>query len=151
MAYHLLLKNNSVFVTTSQNREEMHDNSFLTFIRWGTDGILEKLWLFNFKGVLTNFLQILQYIVFLTAFIASQVSLLLGEEASEEAWKWNDNKASGRRLFGLHMLFQVPIWHPFWKCEINVSIMLTCLISFRSLKSIMLIDSITGHLRIVTN
>ena len=39
----------------------------------------KKLCLFNFKGVLTNFLQILQYIAFLTAFIASWVSLLLGE------------------------------------------------------------------------
>ena len=66
MAYHLLLKNNTVSLSQpvktgkqSQNREDMHDNSFLSFIRWGTEAILEKLWLFNLNGVLTNFLQIL--------------------------------------------------------------------------------------------
>ena len=27
------------------------------------------------------------------------------------------SKASGHRVFTLHMLFWVPIWRPFWKCE----------------------------------
>ena len=62
------------------------------------------------------------------------------------------SKETGQRVFALHMLFQVPIWRPFWKCEIDRfdhANLFDFLQKFESI--IMLLDSITGHLRIVTH
>ena len=97
MACHLLLKNNTVSLSQpvkrkqSQNRGNMHDNSFLTYDERQTV-FSKNLWLLNW---LTFYKY---YIVFSTAFIASRVSLLSGEEKrkklgvmrSNEAWKWNN-------------------------------------------------------------
>ena len=58
------------------------------------------------------------------------------------------SKATGQRVFAWHMLFQVPIWRPFGKCEID-RFDHANLFEFESI--IMLLDSITGHLRIVTH
>ena len=63
-----------------------------------------------------------------------------------------NSKETGQRVFALHMLFQVPIWRPFWKCEIDRfdhANLFDFLQKFESI--IMLLDSITGHLRIVTH
>ena len=117
----------------------MHDNFFLTFIRRRTDGILEKLWLLNLNGVLTNFRQIPHcffnclYRFPVIASVSTAKHLVSGYSVCT---------CSFRFRFGVH----------FESVKSIVSIKLTCLISFRSLKTIiMLLDSITGHLRIVKN
>ena len=83
MARHLLLKNNTVSLSQpvkrkqSQNRENLHDSSFLTYDERQT-AFSKNYGYLNFNGVLTNFLQILP--CFSTAFIASRVLVLLGDE-----------------------------------------------------------------------
>lgn len=164
MAYHLLLKNNTVSLSQpvkrkqSQNRENMRDNSFLTYDERQTAFSKNYGYLISTEYWLTFYKF---YIVFWTAFIASRVSPLSGEEKRRKpggyTFEWGlemkqYSKATGQRVFALHMLFQVPIWRPFWKCEIDRfdhANLFDFLQKFESI--IMLLDSITGHLRIVTH
>ena len=164
MAYHLLLKNNTVCLShpvkrnQSQNRENMHDSSFLTYDERQTAFSKNYGYLISTEYWLTFYKY---YLVFSTAFIASRVSLLLGEEKRRKpggcTFEWGKelkkySKATGQRIFALHMLFQVPIWRPFWKCEIDRFDHANLFDFPQKFESIiMLLDSITGHLRIVTH
>jgi len=129
MAYHLLLKNNTVSLSQpvkrkqSQNRENMRDNSFLTYDERQTAFSKNYGYLISTEYWLTFYKF---YIVFWTAFIASRVSPLSGEEKRRKpggyTFEWGlemkqYSKATGQQVFALHMIFQVPIWRPFWKCE----------------------------------
>ena len=134
MACHLLLKNNTVSLSQpvkrkqSQNRENMHDNSFLTCDERQTVFSKNRGYLISTEYWLTFYKYC---IVFSTAFIASRVSLLSGEEKRKkpgrytfESLEWGlemkqYSKATGQRVFALHMLFQVLIWRPFGKWEID--------------------------------
>ena len=130
-------------------------------IRWTRDGILEKLWLLNFSGVLTNFLQILHCFFICLYRFSCIASVKRRRKKKTRAggcmFQWGlemkqYSKATGQRVFALHMLFQVPIWRPFWKCQIDRfdhANLVDFLQKFESI--IMLLDSITGHLRIVTH
>ena len=126
MAYHLLLKNNTVSLSQpvkrkqSQNRENMRDNSFLTYDE--RQAAFSK----NFNGVLTNFLQILQCTLFFELPFTLSGYRFCYEKKEEKTWgctfEWGlemkqYSNATGQRVFALYMLFQVPIWRPFWKCE----------------------------------
>ena len=164
MACHLLLKNNTVSLSQPvkrkqiQNRENMRDNYFLTYDERQTAFSKNYGYLISTEYWLTFYKY---YIVFSTAFIASRVSLLSGEEKRRKpggyTFEWGlemkqYSKATGQRVFALHMLFQVPIWRPFWKCEIqrfDHANLFDFLQKFESI--IMLLDSITGNLRIVTH
>ena len=164
MACHLLLKNNTVSLSQpvkrkqSQNRENMHDNYFLTYDERQTAFSKNYGYLISTEYWLTFYKY---YIVFWTAFIASRVSPLSGEEKRRRpggyTFEWGlemkqYSKATGQRVFALDMLFQVPIWRPFWKCEIDRFDHANLFDFPQKFESIiMLLDSITGHLRIVTH
>ena len=85
MACHLLLKNNTVSLSQPvkrkqiQNRENMRDNYFLTYDERQTAFSKNYGYLISTEYWLTFYKY---YIVFSTAFIASRVSLLSGEEKS---------------------------------------------------------------------
>ena len=162
MACHLLLKNNTVSLSQPvkrkqiQNRENMRDNYFLTYDERQTAFSKNYGYLISTEYWLTFYKY---YIVFWTAFIASRVSPLSGEEKGRKpggyTFEWGlemkqYSKATGQRVFALHMLFQVPIWRPFWKCEIDRFDHANLFDFPQKFESIiMLLDSITGHLRIV--
>ena len=110
MACHLLLKNNTVSLSQPvkrkqiQNRENMRDNYFLSY-----------------DELQTAFSKNYGYL------ISTEYWLTFEEKRRKPGgytFEWGlemkqYSKATGQRVFALHMLFQVPIWRPFWKCEID--------------------------------
>ena len=102
----------------------MRDNSFLTYDERQTAFSKNYGYLISTEYWLTFYKF---YIVFLTAFIPSRVSPLSAEEKRKPGgytFEWGlemkqYSKATGQRVFALHMLFQVPMWRPFWKREID--------------------------------
>ena len=140
MACHLLLKNNTVSLSQpvkrkqSQNRENMHNNSFLTYDERQTAFSKNYGYLISTEYWLTFYKY---YIVFWTAFIASRVSPLSGEEKRRRpggyTFEWGlemkqYSKATGQRvckggsdrqtwrrlkwitIAGLHLTSQQPYW-----------------------------------------
>ena len=89
MACHLLLKNNTVSLSQPvkrkqiQNRENMRDNYFLTYDERQTAFSKNYGYLISTEYWLTFYKY---YIVFWTAFIASRVSPLSGEEKKKKTW-----------------------------------------------------------------
>ena len=132
MARHLLLKNNTVSLSQRvkrkqiQNRENMRDNYFLTYDERQTE--FSKNYGYLIYEVLTNFLQILH--CFLNCLYRFPGIASVRRRKKKKTWgytfEWGlemkqYSKVTGQRVFALHMLFQVPIWRPFWKCQIDRS------------------------------
>ena len=164
MACHLLLKNNTVSLSQpvkrkqSQNRENVHNNSFLTYDEQQTAFSKKNGYLISTEYWLTFYKY---YIVFFNCLyrfpgIAS-VRRRKKKKPGGYTFEWGlemkqYSKATGQRVFALHMLFQVPIWRPFWKCEIDRFDHANLFDFPQKFESIiMLLDSITGRLRIVTH
>ena len=149
MARHLLLKNNTVSLSQRvkrnqiQNRENMRDNYFQLFphLRWTTDGILEKLWLLNFNGVLTNFLQILHY--FLNCLYRFLGIASVRRRKKKKTWglyvrmrPGNESIQQSKLVSGYSLCtcsFRFRFGVHFESVKSIVSITPTCLISFKSL------------------
>ena len=130
MAFHLLLKNNTVSLSQpvkrkqSQNRENMHDNSFLTYDERQTAFSKTYGYLISTEYWLTFYKY---YIVFFNCLYRFQGIASVRRRKKKKTWGLyvrglemkQYSKATGQQVFALHMLFQVPIWRQFWKCEID--------------------------------
>ena len=130
MACHLLLKNNTVSLSQpvkrkqSQNRENMHNNSFLTYDERQTAFSKNYGYLISTEYWLTFYKY---YIVFWTAFIASRVSLLSGEEKRKKTWglyvrmrpgnetikqsNWSAGIRSAHALSGSDLASSLKVWN----------------------------------------
>ena len=145
MACHLLLKNNTVSLSQpvkrkqSQNRENMHDNSFLTYDERQTAFSKNYGYLISTEYWLTFY----KYYIFFELPLSLPGYRLcqekkkeenLGVIRSNEAWKWNNTAkqlVSGYSLCTCSFRFRFGVH--FESVKSIVSITPTCLISFRSL------------------
>ena len=146
MACHLLLKNNTVSLSQpvkrkqSQNRENMHDNSFLTYDEPQTVFSKNCGYVISTEYWLTFYRY---YIFFSTVFIASRGTLLSGEEKRKKNWgffvrmrpgnetiqqsSWSAGIRFAHALSGSDLASILKVW------KFRSRQLVSCLISFRSL------------------